>query len=305
MIKFRSNGKFLITGEYLVRSGARALAIPLKTGQSLQIEETERNNILDWTASDLRGKWFLASLSLPDLEILETSDEEKGKFLQKTLLVAQRLNPAFLSSNQGYWVDSFLEADRDWGMGSSSTFIVNLSQWACVDPYHMHHKISTGSGYDIACAQAEKPLIYQKNFEGRSIEKVNWIPRCRKHLAFVYLGKKQNTEESLKKYRNLDFTDRELKRISGITDEFWLVNNEIDLMSLVWEHEEIMSKILKKNPIQDKLFRDFNGAIKSLGAWGGDFILAVGRDKIKKIRPYFHAKGYQTVFSWDEVIIDN
>ena len=35
-----------------------------------------------------------------------------------------------------------------------------------------------------------------------------------------------------------------------------------------------MSKLTSKEKIKDKLFNDFDGEIKSLGAWGGDFILA-------------------------------
>ena len=38
----------------------------------------------------------------------------------------------------------------------------------------------------------------------------------------------------------------------------------------------------------DELFSDFNGSIKSLGAWGGDFILATGNQKplMKNIRSF-------------------
>ncbi|MEA1877326.1 MAG: GYDIA family GHMP kinase [Bacteroidota bacterium] len=305
MMKFHSNGKFLITGEYMVLYGARALAIPLRSGQSMLIEESEQKNLIEWTVSDIRGKWFQASLSLPDFNILETTDHSKGLFLQKVLLAARELNPHFLSSDQGYWVDNLIEFERNWGMGSSSSFIANLSQWARVDPLDIHKRISSGSGYDIACALSEKPIIFHKTFEGHTIDKINWVPTYRKHMAFIYLGKKQDTNDSLEEFKHLDFKDQDLKRISGITDEFWLVNNEIDSISRIWEHEEIMARILKQSPIQDKLFRDFNGAVKSLGAWGGDFVLAVGKQKFKKIRKYFQSKGFNTILSWDDLIIEN
>ena len=44
---FYSNGKLLITGEYLVLDGAKAFALPTKFGQKLTIEETEGHC---WTA---------------------------------------------------------------------------------------------------------------------------------------------------------------------------------------------------------------------------------------------------------------
>lgn len=304
-MKFRSNGKFLITGEYLVLSGARALAIPLRAGQTMTIEELAPTGTLEWTVSDIRGKWFDALLSLPQLEILKTSDPEKAGFLQKALKTAREMNPDFLSNCQGIWADNQLEFERDWGMGSSSTFIANLSQWARVDPFELHHRLANGSGYDIACALSDKPILFNKSFEGRTLDKINWNPSYRKHLAFVYLGKKENSSKSIEQFKQLDYKDSDLKKISAISEEIWLLSKEVDLMSRFWEHEEIMSRILRKTPVQDRLFRDFNGAVKSLGAWGGDFVLAVGQKKFKKIREYFISKGFQTIFSWDDLIIEN
>lgn len=305
MMQFRSNGKFLITGEYLILTGAKGLAIPLKAGQRMLIEEAGNEKTLEWTVSDIKGKWFQVVLTVPDLTIIKTSDNEKGEFLRKALMATRELNPEFLSSDQGYWVDNRLEFERNWGMGSSSSFIANLAQWARVDPFEINKKISNGSGYDIACAISDKPILFQKSFNERIIDRINWVPRYRNHFAFVFLGNKQDTQKSLIKYKNLDFKDKQLNRISGLTDEFWLVNNEIDLISRIWEHEEILASILKRTPVQDSKFRDFNGAVKSLGAWGGNFILAVGKDKFTKIRNYFQEKGYNTVFSWDDLVIDH
>ena len=44
--------------------------------------------------------------------------------------------------------------------------------------------------------------------------------------------------------------------------------------------------------------RDYEGQIKSLGAWGGDFILAAGPVNSKK---YFYDKGYNTVLNYKEI----
>ena len=41
---FYSNGKLLLTGEYLVIDGAKALAIPTQKGQSLSVKETEEGS---------------------------------------------------------------------------------------------------------------------------------------------------------------------------------------------------------------------------------------------------------------------
>ena len=43
---FYSNGKLLITAEYLVLDGAKAFALPTKFGQNLIIEETNHPEII-------------------------------------------------------------------------------------------------------------------------------------------------------------------------------------------------------------------------------------------------------------------
>ncbi|HUH45900.1 MAG TPA: hypothetical protein VLZ54_02000, partial [Arenibacter sp.] len=55
---FYSNGKLLITGEYLVLDGALSLAIPTLYGQSLTIRPTSEKQ-LSWKSVDEKGKpWF-------------------------------------------------------------------------------------------------------------------------------------------------------------------------------------------------------------------------------------------------------
>ena len=53
--KFYSNGKLLLTGEYMVLDGAIALAIPTKFGQSLTVEKLEEPKI-NWKSIDKNGK---------------------------------------------------------------------------------------------------------------------------------------------------------------------------------------------------------------------------------------------------------
>ena len=51
-MKIKSNGKFLLTGEYLVLKGATSLALPLKFGQSMEVETLDKNeNLIHWDAS--------------------------------------------------------------------------------------------------------------------------------------------------------------------------------------------------------------------------------------------------------------
>ena len=61
-----------------------------------------------------------------------------------------------------------------------------------------------------------------------------------------------------------------------------------------------MSIILETQTIKESLFPDFNGVLKSLGAWGGDFILAIA---LEDPTAYFSSKGYSTVIPYKEMIL--
>ena len=43
-----------------------------------------------------------------------------------------------------------------------------------------------------------------------------------------------------------------------------------------------------------------SGTIKSLGAWGGDFVLATGDEEAQK---YFKRKGYKTIIPFQDMIL--
>ena len=64
---FYSNGKLLITGEYVVLDGAKAFALPTKFGQNLVIEENSSKTI-QWTSFDSDGSiWFESEFSIEDI----------------------------------------------------------------------------------------------------------------------------------------------------------------------------------------------------------------------------------------------
>jgi hypothetical protein len=48
------------------------------------------------------------------------------------------------------------------------------------------------------------------------------------------------------------------------------------------------------------LFPDYSRAIKSLGAWGGDFVLATGNFNEMD---YFKQKGFHTIISYHKMVL--
>ncbi len=299
--EFYSNGKLLITGEYAVLDGAKAWAIPTKYGQSLTVINTESKKI-EWTSLDDKDLvWFEAIYDFESMTEISSSSSEISKTLLEILSEAQKLNPRFLTNGLGYTIESKLTFPRDWGLGSSSTLINNIAQWANINPYQLLENTFGGSGYDIACAQYNAPILYQLAKGSPRVEEVNFNPDFKDQLFFIYLNKKQNSRDAIKKYYGERIDRKKLsKTISKITSRMTTTTSLDDFESLMTWHENVISDALKTPPIKTKLFSDYSRAIKSLGAWGGDFILAAG-DESSMV--YFKQKGYSTIIPYSEMIL--
>lgn len=306
---FHSNGKILLTGEYAVLDGAVALALPTKKGQSMEVKEAEKGKI-SWLNFDENGKiWFQAEFDIQE-EGLTASEKEKfsedpeGKAINERL--EQILNEAFKQNraafiDKGYSITNRLNFDRQWGLGTSSTLINNLAQWLKIDPYLLLKNTFGGSGYDIAAASNDQPVLYQITEHGPEAFKVNFDPAFKEELFFVYLNRKQNSREAIIHYRNQPKTEMKdlVHKISGITNQLLKCESLEEFHLLLEVHESLISKAINLPKIKQQLFRDFPDCIKSLGGWGGDFILAIGG---KEERDYFLSKGYKTIFEYDELI---
>ena len=296
---FYSNGKLLLTAEYLILDGAKGLALPVKYGQDLTIEKIGGNQLIWESYHEENLIWFNNIIDLPGLK--SKIDNETTKTLLNILKEAQNLNPEFLNDGFGFRIKTKLTFPRNWGLGTSSTLINNIANWAEVDAFDLLKNSFGGSGYDIACAQNKSPILYQLTGKRPSIETVNFNPTFKKQLYFVHLNKKQNSREGIKKYREFKENPALLiKEISNITRLLLNCTQIGDFNNLMAEHEKIIASIVKQNPIQDQLFSDYFGQIKSLGAWGGDFVLATGNSDTPK---YFKNKGFETVISYQDMIL--
>jgi len=302
--RYYSNGKFLISGEYLVLKGALAFAIPLKFGQSLQIlpliNETPSIN---WKSFVKENLWFEARFSIDSLEIIDSNDSEKAAILQKLLLAANRLNPEIIEKKSGVEVISNINFDIAWGLGSSSSLLSNIAHWFDVDPMVLHRKTSKGSGFDVACARAKGPILYKLTGENAKITPVTFEPEFRDHIYFIYLGKKQQSDRSIKCYNNLlKSRESEIEQISELTEEIVFAHTLSDFDYAIKQHEKIVSEVLGRTPTGAIKFPDFSGSVKSLGAWGGDFVMMTWKDERAGLEKYLNEKGYFTIFSFDEIV---
>ena len=100
------------------------------------------------------------TLNRENLVNFSTDDPDKAMRLCQILQAVKQLNPKAFEGNDIKFTTR-LDFDPNWGLGSSSTLIANLAQWANVNPYELLKLTFGGSGYDLACATAEGPIYYQ------------------------------------------------------------------------------------------------------------------------------------------------
>lgn len=295
--KISSPGKLLITSEYYVTKGSLALAIPTKFRQSLDFK-CDNSNRLKWKSYDKENDiWIDCEFELSNFKITKNKNKH-SKTLQSILISANNINPEFLINNGGGLVTTQLNFSRKWGLGTSSTLINNISKWANIDPYELLWSNYKGSGYDIACALAKRPILYKLENNVPIVKSIQFSPDYTKNIFFIYLNKKQDSNKEIDKFFELKISKQTINKLSDLTIEFVNSKTLLDFQNCIIKHENIISKTLKIDTIKNMYFKDYEGEIKSLGAWGGDFILAAGPVNSKK---YFYDKGYNTVLNYKEI----
>ena len=332
---YKSNGKFLLTGEYLVLKGATALALPLMKGQSLEAEILDSNeNLIYWNAfyrttdngqqstehfdklnhfdrlSDhkVHNHWFSAVLDKSDFSIKSTDDKEKAERLSDILSKVKMFNENIFTVPHDYSFSTHLDFDPQWGLGSSSTLINNIAEWAEINPYRLLDCTFKGSGYDIACAKSNHPIFFKVMSDNpqamsQNIENANFDPIFKDNLYFVYQGHKQSSAREIKAFLSKEKNyDKEIKSISEISKMLPTIQTLRDFCYFLKIHEEITASCLEQKRLK-KYFNDFEGEIKSLGAWGGDFFLVATEWDEKNVKKYFDSKDLDIVFKYQDIVL--
>lgn len=300
---FYSNGKLLLTGEYVVLDGAQALAVPTKFGQNLIINQG-KNKQINWKSYDSdKSIWFEDVLSFEEIKNKQT--QETNSKIKNTLLEilyqAYVQNPTFIEKSSGYEIKTHLTFPRLWGLGTSSTLINNIAHWLQIDAFQLIKESFGGSGYDVACAQNNKPIIYAIEANKPKYEIVDFNPLFKENIHFVYLNQKQSSKSAISNYITKQHkVDKVISKINNITQEALKVTEGRDFALLMEKHQAIMSDVLETETVKEMLFPDFKGVVKSLGAWGGDFVMVLSKDNPKD---YFIQKGYTTILTYEEMVL--
>lgn len=307
MQSYRANGKLLIAGEYTVLDGGLSFAIPTKFGQTLEVDYLEKseNPTLIWEAFLHDGSiWFSTEFELKSLEILNAPDEKLAQKLKELFVAIEKINPNFFKKQtQNIHCKTQLDFPKEWGLGSSSTLIYLLAQFAQVDEFELSDLTFKTSGYDVACASQNSPILYQILENKRKIEPIKFNPNFLDKIHFVYLNQKQDTQIGVsKQYKSKPKNQPLVDEISVLTQKIVESTSLSEFESYLNQHENLLSKHLEIPKVKDIYFANYGGIVKSLGAWGGDFVMVT---ELEGFREYFHSKGYNTIFSYKEILFQN
>lgn len=296
-----SPGKLLLTAEYFVLDGALALAVPTKWGQEFFCEEIhDGKSLLNWTALQRVQPWLDLQIDYKTGSIVSTNIPESAEFILKILMKVKELSTTQLQSDSSYSITTNLQFPPDYGLGSSSTLMNNVAHWAAIDAFELNELCLGGSGFDVAVAQKKSAILYQKTTDERKIESISFDPKFKENLIFIHLNQKQNSREGINLYRSKDKSFELVEEFSGMTRQVLQADQLEDFSVLMETHEKMLSEFLGIATVKEKKFENCPVFIKSLGAWGGDFVLS---SKFPGFEDYFRGKGFTTVIPWKNLIL--
>jgi len=300
MGKIFSPGKLLLTSEYVVLDGALALAVPTKWGQEFFFEEiADGNAVILWEAYHQHQLWLKAKIDYRTWKVIDCNLLKPAEFILKVLQNVQQLSGTKFRDNVSYHLKTNLQFPADYGLGSSSTLMNNLAEWTGTNAFELNEMSLGGSGYDIAVAKERSAILYQISEKGRKVETVNFSPSFRKELIFIHLNQKQDSREGIEMYRSKAKSPDLIEAFSRLTKEVQRCEDLENFSQLMEVHELKLSDFLGIQTVKEKYFENCPVFVKSLGAWGGDFVMS---SKFPGYEDYFSGRGFSSVFSWNDLI---
>jgi len=299
MSRIFSPGKLMLTSEYFALDGALVLAVPTKLGQEFFFEVIgDCESMVFWEALHQGNTWLKAVIDYKNWDIAETNIPSAAEFVLNTLKNVQQLSSTRLSGDSSYHIKTNLQFPSDYGLGSSSTLMNNLAEWAAIDPFRLNTLSLGGSGYDIAVAKEKSAVLYQSVPEIK-YDKVIFNPVFKDDLIFIHLNQKQDSREAIRLYRSKIKSPELVNEFSDLTKKILLCRELENFSSLMLIHEQKISDFLEIPTVKERFFSDCPVFVKSLGAWGGDFVMSAKFDGFKD---YFWGKGFTSVFNWSDLI---
>lgn len=292
-----AHGKLLLTAEYAVLDGALALAVPTVFGQKFSVETSLSDTTsIEWQSFDMNGQLWLETVYPSE------NPHNEAELLHRIFDYIRAESSVF--EGYSYKISSKLEFPRNWGLGSSSTLMYFLGKVFQLNPYKLNELFFKGSGYDIACAGESSPIKFmRKNGEYYlAPTQINWP--FKSNVYFAYLGKKKNSRDAINHYRNEKSSQAFINEVTSLTNSFLNAQSLKEFQQLIEQHELLLSDRLQTPTVKSLLFADLDGAVKSLGGWGGDFVMIATEWDAMTLKNYLLTKNIDAVFAFNEMVIE-
>ena len=135
-----------------------------------------------------------------------------------------------------------------------------------------------GSGYDIACAGHQSPILYQRDLQNLIHLRSN-MPSGRLIMSIKSILSiwdiNENSRDAIAHYKGLNPSRKPIEAMNELSRSFSQCTSFKDAANLIREHELLMASVLETPCLDDKLLERFCFVSKSLGAWGGDFCMVL------------------------------
>lgn len=294
----------MLTAEYFVLDGAISLALPTIQGQKLSVVGAEKKEyFIHWQSIVQDEVWLDFQLTENNKIILLKGEQEKATIIQELLNIVQQEKPLLLQNTFSYKIKIEADFPRNWGLGSSSTLIGNMAKWSGINGFILNKKIFGGSGYDISVALEGQPILYWLENKEPNYKVVPIHFPFAQNLFFIHLNQKQNSREGIAHYKQLNIDKQPIiRQLNEITESIFQGESLQQFENLLNQHEDIIAQSLQLQKVKDLFFADYWGSVKSLGAWGGDFVLATSHKTKAETLHYFQQKGYETILDYKDII---
>jgi len=283
MRSYFAPGKIMLTGEYLVMNGFDCLAVPTKLGQWMHIWEFETpdglSDFIMYQAKDnSENVWFETKILLPNFELVDPAQVENIQ-VNRLVGILKMTDTEFWQEGKSYRIETVLEFDRNSGLGSSSTLVKLFSDYLNIDPLKIQFDIFGGSGYDVAIAKFQKPLIYWLTEDDSHWKYWKLDGSLTENWHVVFYGQKMDSraslsgvQEALNDIAEDDFYTAQFDKILGMSKS---ATDMISLESSLEMYQMLLAQALFLPTTYDLLgIKPVNkGLCKWLGAWGGDMLL--------------------------------
>jgi mevalonate kinase len=305
MKSYYAAGKVMLIGEYAVKLGIEALALPVRKGQHLRVWEYDSpsEDSFIYQAYDNEGARFVdLQLKLPFVAAdFESSDD--SRFIRQTLAFTP---PSFWKEGKSYRFETQLEFDRSSGWGSSSTFVALWAKATGMDAQPLQQALLGGSGYDVAVAELGKPLVFWIREDQPHWDTWSLNPDWTQEWMLLNPGKKVDSRKSMESVAQALEAMAEnpfmMGQLQKMVDALKNAGQKAMLESgLEWWQALLASQIGLPTPYQQLNLSPVKGGLcKWLGAWGGDTLL-VNRTFYEAHKINFEA--WQS-WAWNDIVIN-